>query len=927
MDYSKTVNLPKTGFKMKAGLTQKEPMFLKRWEKMGLYQKQLEKREGAPLFILHDGPPYANGPIHMGHALNKILKDIIVKYKYFSGFKTPYVPGWDCHGLPIEHKVTKELGEKAKDLSTLKLLELCRKYAEKNVKMQMEGFKRIGVFGDYSDPYLTLNSRYEAATMEAFGALVKKGYIYRGERPVYWSPDSVTALAEAEVEYHDIESHSIYVKFPVREHKIDGIDGSAFVMIWTTTPWTLPANSGLSFHPTEQYLAVKVGGEWLILAEALKDSVLAIKGLTAEKEIKLSKEDIESLHVRHLWIDRQSKVIFGEHVTMDTGTGIVHTAPGHGMEDYLAGLDYGLEIISPVDDHGCYTSEVPEWEGQKVLESNDDVIELLKQKGLLYQNETFTHSYPHDWRTKTPVIFRTKPQWFFRVSDPELAKIAIDELPKVHWKPAWGEERIKNMLNGRPDWCLSRQRKWGVPIPAFYCEACGEAVLDGEIIDSVAKVVEKEGIAVWYKKEASDFLPESFKCPKCGKTHFKKETDILDVWFDSGVSHYAVLDKREGLESPADLYLEGGDQYRGWFQSSLWMSVAMKGEAPFKAALTNGWVLDEKGKPMHKSLGNAILPDEVYNTFGADVLRLWVVTEDYTREIRCGNNLMTAAAENYRKIRNTFRYLLGNLNGFTPDMAVDYKKMTDFDQFALAKLYDLETRVKAFYDSYDFHRAFREVHNFCVIDLSNQILDILKDRLYILSEECEERRSAQTMMYFVMKHLMFLLAPILTFTMEEIYLKFFAEDENTDSLFLQDWPELQAEWKNDSVKTDFEKLMEVRELALKSLEELRTKGDIGTSLEAKILLSSKNDELKSVLAKYADELRYSFIVSQVEILDEIDAPQAENEFVALKATKADGKKCARCWNYSVHVGEDSEHPELCERCAPVVKSLPQDEEK
>ncbi len=920
MDYSKTVSLPRSKFGMKAGLVSKEPQYLKRWEEIDLYNRRQANRKDATAFILHDGPPYANGEIHFGHALNKILKDMILRYKYSRGFRTPYIPGWDCHGLPIELKVTEKLGSRAETMPILDLRQKCRDYAGRFVDKQKEGFKRLGILGDWDHPYLTMSADYEKVILESFVDLVKQGHVYRGLRPVIWSPSTRTALAEAEVEYKDHTSPSIYVKFPVVEHSIDQVVGDLYVMIWTTTPWTLPANTGLSFHPEEDYVAVKVGKDTVILAHKLMEKVLAIKEHKPEVIAKVTKADLEKMKVNHPWIERESRIVFGEHVTMDTGTGIVHTAPGHGMDDYYVGMANGLEMLSPVDDNGRFTLDVPEWKGEYVFKANPQIIEFLDTRGLLYHHEDFVHSYPHDWRSKQPVIFRSKPQWFFKVSDKALADKALSELPKVKWVPEWGQARIQNMLEGRPDWCLSRQRKWGVPIPAFFCTECGEVILNDETSAGVLDQVREYGVDVWYKKDADKLLPAGYKCPKCGATTFTKETDILDVWFDSGVSSLAVIDQREELSRPADVYLEGSDQYRGWFQSSLWPSVALKGAAPFKTVITHGWVLDEEGKQMHKSLGNAVSPAEVFNVYGADVLRLWVVTEDYRSDLRVGDNLIQKTVDAYRKIRNTFKYLLGNLADFEVSQAVPYKDMFDVDKYALSKLAGLQKKVEEFMDNYEYYRAFREVYNFAVIDMSNRYLDILKDRLYIYAPDSLERKSAQTALYFILKHMMMMLAPILSFTMEEVYLDYFAQDES-DSVHLQEWPQADPQWINAGLTADMDKIMDARDVVLKALDMVRNAGTIGTSLAAKVFIKVKNAELRTLLEKYKDHLRYFFIVSQVEMQDELSVVTFENEDLSVQAVNADGEKCARCWNFSTRVGENKEHPELCERCHPVVDSL------
>ncbi len=920
MDYSKTVSLPNSKFGMKAGLVTKEPQYLKRWEDMDLYGLREKKRADAASFVLHDGPPYANGEIHFGHALNKILKDMILRYKYHRGFRTPYIPGWDCHGLPIELKVTEKLGSRSETMPILDLRQKCRDYAGQFVDKQREGFKRLGILGDWGHPYLTMSQEYETAIMQSFVELVAKGHVYRGLRPIIWSPSTRTALAEAEVEYADHTSPSIYVKFPVVEHSIDQVVGELYVMIWTTTPWTLPANTGLSFHPEEEYVAVKVGNHTVILAHKLMEKVLGIKGHSAKEVVKLKKSDLEKIKVQHPWIDRESKVVFGEHVTMDTGTGVVHTAPGHGMDDYYVGMANGLEMLSPVDDQGRFTADVPEWKGEFVFAANPKIIEFLDAKGLLYHHEDFVHSYPHDWRSKKPVIFRSKPQWFFKVSDASLSALALGELPKVKWVPDWGQGRIQNMLEGRPDWCLSRQRKWGVPIPAFYCTECGEVILNDETSASVMEQVREHGIDIWYKKDADKLLPGGYKCPKCGAMTFTKETDILDVWFDSGVSSIAVMDQRKELSRPADVYLEGSDQYRGWFQSSLWSSVALRGAAPFKTVITHGWVLDEEGKQMHKSLGNAVSPAEVYNQFGADVLRLWVVTEDYRSDLRVGENLIQKTVDGYRKIRNTFKYLLGNLHDYKPAQEIAYAELYDVDKYALSLLFDLQTRVEGFMDNYEYYRAFREIYNFSVVDMSNRYLDILKDRLYIYAADSRERKSAQTVLYYILKHMMIMLAPILSFTMEEVYLDYFAQDEK-DSVHLADWPALRKEWNNTELRGRFDTIMKVRDGVLKALDLVRNEGKIGTSLAARVSVMIKDPAVKKIIAAYSDQLRYFFIVSEVEIMEKLSGITHETEDVAVLVTNAEGQKCIRCWNYSTQVGISTVHPDLCERCLPVVEKL------
>ncbi|MFN4217086.1 MAG: isoleucine--tRNA ligase, partial [Brevinematales bacterium] len=789
------------------------------------------------------------------------------------------------------------------------------------VGIQRDGFRRLGCIGDWENPYLTMSHEYEAAIVEAFGRIVEKGLIYRGLRPVHWCLHCGTSLAEAEIEYHDHRSPSIYVKFPVKRHSVSGLAGKeVFVLIWTTTPWTLPANTGLSFHPEETYVAAEIEGEYLVVAEKLLSSVVSLKDVKVGQVISLGRNDLESFVVMHPWINRESKIVFGGHVTMDTGTGIVHTAPGHGMEDYLIGKETGLEMLSPVNDRGEFTAEVPEFEGMNVFDANEKIITFLQEKKRLYARADIDHSYPHCWRCKNPIIFRSKPQWFFKVSDPLLAKKALETLPHIQWIPAWGQTRIENMLKDRPDWCLSRQRHWGVPIPAFYCEYCNEPHLDKKTIDHIIGLIHDHGIDVWFDREPAELLPAGTVCHNCGGKTFRKETDILDVWFDSGVSNIAVLDKHSMLHSPADVYLEGNDQYRGWFQASLWPSVAIKDKAPFKTVITHGWVLDEQGRQMHKSLGNAVSPKEVYDKFGADVLRLWVVTEDYRGDLRIGANLIQKAVDSYRKVRNTFRFVMGNLDGFSAEKRISVEQLKPVDAYMLSELASLTERVTFFFDQYEFYRGFRELYNFCAVDLSAFYLDILKDRLYIYEKESYERLSAQTVLYEILRVLTILFAPILSFTMEEVYQTYFAKGEG-ESVLLQDWPEIPATWKNENLSKDFKALLGIRESVLKAIEVLRLKEkDLGGSLETKIILEAKNSYTRDLLTKYKEDIRFFFIVSQVEYVP-VSSPDVENDNVRVQAKRADGTKCARCWNYSIHVGEFSDYPDLCERCAPIVRNM------
>jgi len=744
MDYSKTVNLPKSDFPMKANLPNREPAFLKKWEDDQIYKKIQESRKDKETFILHDGPPYANGHIHIGHALNKILKDVIVKHKTMMGYRAPYVPGWDCHGLPIELNVTKKLGKNARSMPKVDIRKGCREYAEDFVSLQADEFKRLGVFAEYDNPYKTLTNDYEAKIIDVFAELLEKKYIYRSKKPIYWCSTCVTALAEAEVEYDEHTSTSIYTKFPVESSSIevDGIDKDhAHVVIWTTTPWTLPANLAVSFNPEFGYSAYKYGSEYYIFADGLLDQFEKKTGLTNDGQIVLSRQDIEKFTVLHPFIDRESMVVFGRHVTLEQGTGVVHTAPGHGHDDYLIGLEYGLEVYCPVDDYGKYTEDFPEMKGTKVFEANSQIIEMLKEHNRLIYTEDIEHSYPHCWRCKKPLIYRATEQWFLGIDHDNMREKGIEVVDKTKWIPAWGESRFRSMVEGRPDWCLSRQRTWGVPIPSFRCADCGENLMTTETVQHFAKIARSENVDAWYSREIEDLLPEGTKC-KCGSTNFIKETDILDVWFDSGVSNMAVLDEREDHSWPADLYLEGSDQHRGWFQSSLWPALALKGEAPYKAVLTHGFVLDDKGKAMSKSIGNVIAPEKLINQFGADILRLWVTSEDYRNDLRIGMDMVKQVSDSYRKIRNTFKFILGNISDFQDENKVAYDELMDLDKWILHKLKKLHNEIIAHYENFEFHLVYRKIVNFCAIELSSIYFDISKDILYVEAKDSKLRRSA-----------------------------------------------------------------------------------------------------------------------------------------------------------------------------------------
>ncbi|MGL4562157.1 MAG: isoleucine--tRNA ligase [Brevinema sp.] len=898
------VNLPKTNFDMRAGLVQKEPVMLENWKNQRIYQKRLEKRESNPKFIFHDGPPYANGDIHLGTALNKILKDTICRYKFMKGFQVPFIPGWDCHGLPIELNTLKSLNKDIDSLTPVELRQKSREYAQKFVNKQKESFIRLGVCADWENPYLTMSNDYEASIIEAFGILVGKGYIYRGQRPIYWSPKTRTALADAEVEYHEHTSPTVYVFFPISDHNVPNLPNNTSVIIWTTTPWTLPANVAVAFHPDASYEAVTLdNGQTMILASELKESVISLTNTTVKSSILLSKKDLESLTVQHPWINRESKVVFADYVTMDTGTGIVHTAPGHGTDDFNTGIKYNLDIISPVDDEGRFTAEVPEWAGLEVFDANPKIIEFLKEKNALYYTTNITHSYPHDWRTKTPVIFRTKPQWFFKVSDPKLISDTLKSLPLINWIPSWGEERLKNMLTDRPDWCVSRQRKWGVPIPAFYCNNCETPLITEEIAFHIAKKVREEGLNVWLENESDLLLPQNSICPSCGHQTFTKETDILDVWFDSGTSHYAVLRKHNYF--PADLYFEGSDQYRGWFQASLWNSMAINSTPPFKTVLTHGWVLDEKGHQMHKSAGNSVVPSEITDKFGADILRLWTVTEDYSKDLRIGEELIQKTIDLYRKLRNTFRYLLGTLCDFKESDKIPYNDLLPLDQYMLHRLAILKQSFSDYMDKYQFHRAYREIFNFTIIDLSGGYFDILKDRLYILAPNDPKRRSAQTVLFYILEELTSMMAPVLVFTSEEVY-QHAPFDNKEESIHLTDFHQIPSEWINDTINKNINTLYGIRDEALRKLQELRDQAVIGSSLEAEIHISC-DAVLFEQIAPLEKTLSEILIVSHTYIYKH---DKAETIISAEKALKDGRAKCERCWFILENINNDS----ICPRC-------------
>jgi len=927
-DYSKTLNLPQTDFPMRANLPQREPDFLKKWEDMDIYNKQLERNKGKKKFVLHDGPPYANGGIHLGTALNKVLKDIIVKYYSLNGCYAPYVPGWDTHGLPIEQRAIKELGLKRHEVGPVVFREACEGFAKKYVDIQRNAFKRLGVRADWENPYITLKPEFEAKQIEVFGEMAKKGYIYKGLKPVYWCPDCETALAEAEIEYADHTTTSIYVKFAVKNDNgvISGKIGTgkkvSFV-IWTTTTWTLPGNLAICLNEEFEYAVVKAGDEYMVMAKELAPQVMKAAGITEYSiEATFKGSDLEGIKCQHPFLDRESVIILGDHVTLEAGSGCVHTAPGFGAEDFQVCQKYNIPVVVPVNDKGVLTKEAGKFEGLFYEKANKAIFEELQQSGHLLASEKIVHQYPHCWRCKNPIIFRATEQWFCSVEG--FRKEAIEAVKSVRWIPAWGEDRITSMVRDRSDWCISRQRIWGVPIPIFFCKECNKELINDETIKAVADLFAKEGSNAWYKYEASEILPKGTKC-ECGCHEFKKETDIMDVWFDSGSSHAAVLETRENLSWPADMYLEGNDQHRGWFQSSLLTSVATKGTAPYKQVLTHGYVVDGQGRKMSKSLGNGIDPDDVIKEYGADILRLWVASSDYTTDIRISKEILKQLSEVYRKIRNTARYILGNIADFNPDTdMVPYEDMGELDRWALIKLNNLIRKVDDAYAKYEFHQMFHAIHNFCVVDMSNLYLDIIKDRLYTMKADSVVRRAAQTVMYEILEALVMILTPVLAFTSEEIWQYMpHRKGHDTESVQLNDWPAANTKFDDKKLEEKWDTILALRDDVSKALEVARASKLIGHSLNAKVTVYAKGEAFDFVKSIEKDLITI-FIVSDFELAAYENAPAdaasgEEFEGIKIAVSVAEGEKCERCWMYSTTVGKDHNHPTLCERCATVLE--------
>jgi isoleucyl-tRNA synthetase len=967
-DLKATVNLPKTSFAQKANLAQREPERLARWREMDLYHEIRRARAGRPTFLLHDGPPYANADIHIGTAMNKILKDFVVKSHSMMGYDSPYVPGYDCHGLPIELHVDKKLGAKKAMMNPIAVRRACREHAAEALKRQSRDFHRLGILGEWDDPYLTMSNDYEAETARLFGRFVERGYVYKGGRPVYWCIHDQTALAEAEVEYKEHTSPSIYVKFPLPESEArelarriadhgpgsprPAFDKPAYVLIWTTTPWTLPANVGISVNPNFHYAATDVGSEIYIVAKDLVEAVAEKCGLGSPVIVSVFPGSLlDRLRARHAWIDRPSLLMLGEHVTLGgeadaeteldvadaqkkgtgkAGTGCVHTAPGHGHDDFVIGQQYRdelapvyeqlqvapTEVYCPVDNAGRFTSEVERFRGQSVFEANIPIVEFLKETGALAYTEDYAHRYPHCWRCHNPVIFRATPQWFISmdrsaVDGDSLRQAALREIERVTWLPAWGRERMRNMLSGRPDWCVSRQRVWGVPIPVFYCEGCNEAIVDAKVVDHVSSVFEKETSDAWYSRDPEHLLPEGFACPKCGEAKFTKETDILDVWFDSGSSSLAVLERERGLPWPADVYLEGPDQYRGWFNSSLMVGIAAHDKAPYKTVITHGWTVDGEGKAMHKSAGNALSPNEVISKSGAEIIRLWVASSDYQEDVRLSDEILKRLVDAYRKLRNTARYALGNISDFDPDRdRVEGDQMWELDRWAVAASREVTRKVIDAYKRFEYTTVYHTLYNYATVTLSAIYIDILKDRLYTFAPKSVGRRSAQTALYEIVDRFARLLAPVLAFTADEIWEAL--PGRRQPSVHLAEFPEAEASEGDKDLLSRWGRLLEIRSLVQKALEHMRNEKAIGASLEAKVTLRATGGTLE-LLKRYEEQLPAIFIVSGVALKEGADA-EREVGGLEIEVERAGGLKCERCWNYSESVGNDPRYPSLDARC-------------
>ncbi len=933
LELKKTVNLPKTDFPMKASLPVAEPKLLKRWEEEAIYHKIRKTREGKPTFVLHDGPPYANGNIHLGTAFNKVVKDFIVKSRSMAGYDAPYVPGWDCHGLPIEFKVDNDLGKRKAHMTVAEIRAECRAYAAKFVDIHRREFKRLGIFGLWENPYLTMSAEYEAVIAQAFVDFLERGYVYKGLKPVHWCIKDQTALAEAEVEYEDHSSPSIYVKFRLTsdaaaiDPALEGRD--VYAVIWTTTPWTMPANLAICFHPKYEYAAVDTPGGVMIVAAGLLDQLSETLGWEKAVLARFAGSKLENAVFRHPFIERDSIGILGDYVTLDQGTGAVHTAPGHGQEDFVSGQRYGLPVYCPVDQAGRFfeadtaPGKLPEELLRKtVWEANPLVVNILERHGALLKHQTLEHSYPHCWRCHNPTIFRATEQWFIGMERENLRANTLEAIKNVKWHPGWGEERMTNMIASRPDWCISRQRVWGVPIVVFYCEACQEPFTEKAVLERVIALFREHTADVWYSKTAAELMGPGHRCAKCGGESFRKETDILDVWFDSGSSHLAVLTPENGLPWPSDMYLEGGDQYRGWFQSSLLIGMGLKGGAPYKSCATSGWTLDAEGRAMSKSAGNGIEPEEIVSKYGADILRLWAGSVDFMEDVRLSDVILTRLSEAYRKIRNTFRYALGNLYDFDPASdAVRGSELLEIDQWILTKAEELVRKCRRWYDELAFHSVYRAVYDFAVTDLSAMYFDVLKDRLYASAPQWPERRSGQTAIYRIHLALTRLLAPLLSFTCEEVWQHTRRPLGSPESVHMDYFPEPEQLSGDipDSARarlSRWDTLIGVRDTVLKSLDDARERKEIGSSLEAAVRLEAQGSLLQ-LLTHYEAQLPALFIVSQVEL----EKGNLDAGAVAVHVERARGDKCERCWRYTLDVGQDGDFPTICLRCAAAVKEM------
>jgi isoleucyl-tRNA synthetase len=934
MDYKATLNLPKTEFPMKANLAQAEPRMLAWWDEIGIYKRLRQVGADRPLWVLHDGPPYANGNIHMGHVLNKVLKDVVVKSRSMLGFNTPYVPGWDCHGLPIEHQVDKELGldtesmDVRRAMDPLEKIGKCRAYATKYVQVQRDEFKRLGVFGDWDNPYITMAPAYQAVIAREFGRFVGRGLVYKGLKPVHWCMHCKTALAQAEVEYEEQRTPSVYVRFPLVAPLPDAPAApKPSLVIWTTTPWTLPANLAIAVHPDEEYVALEVQGETLVVAAKLVDAFVQVARLAAPRRLaSMPGRRLEGLEYRHPWIDRTGKVATATFVEMTAGTGVVHIAPGHGEEDYDLGKALGLRIYNPVDDDGRFVAEVEHFGGQTVWDANPRIVAHLRTVGALVAEQSLTHAYPHCWRCKNPTLFRATEQWFIALDKDGLRARALEAIRRdVRWIPAWGEERIFNMVAHRPDWTISRQRVWGVPIVAFYCERCDAVLVSEALVEHVARIFrEGHGADEWHARPARELLPPGTRCAKCGSDAFRKETDILDVWFDSGCSHAAVLETRPELRWPSELYLEGSDQHRGWFHSSLLEAMGTRNAPPYKAVLTCGFVVDGEGRKMSKSVGNTVTPEDLLPKYGAEILRLWAASEDYTEDIRLSTEIMDRLADAYRRIRNTYRFLLGNLSDFDPARdRQSYARLDEVDRWILDRLARLVARVTRAYEEYQFHTVFHSVHNFCAVDLSAQYLDIIKDRLYTSAAADPRRRAAQTVCFDVFSALARLMAPILSFTTEEAWRH--APGARADSVHLERFPEVPRDWLDDVLKQQWDRLLEVRREVAKALETARAQKLIGSGLEARVRILSAPEDLPALLGGKRELLATLFIVSRVDLTSagaraSVVYESQDIPGLTIGVDRAPGDKCERCWTRTEEVGRDAAHPTLCARCVRVVSA-------